>query len=88
MTEQECDLVSALASEQSPTRDGVPEAVHRRHSAMRYGDGLAVLVSCMKQREGGIRVVVSRADLGTAKSASDVPLAVTAATRNSPLVAT
>lgn len=40
VTEEECDLVDALAGEQRTAGDGVPEAVHRRQLAVRRWAGL------------------------------------------------
>jgi hypothetical protein len=68
VSEQEGDLVDALASEQGARGDCMAESVHRRHGAGGYGNTL------MEDGEGRLPVLVRRALLCFAQRAGDVPL--------------
>jgi hypothetical protein len=74
MTEEECNLIETLASEQSPTCHDVSEAVHGWHCAVRHSDGLAMLIAIGEDGERRAPVFVDGLPLSDPESTADVPL--------------
>ena len=74
MAEEERHLVHALARQQRPRGNGVPERVHRWHRASRRRDLIAGRAYLVQDRKRRLTVLVCGALLRFAQLTRDVPL--------------
>lgn len=74
MSKEECDLIDALARQERPAGDRVPEAMHRRHGPVRHQDRIPMLVALVQNREGGLSLGLDGFDLRGTQGTADVAL--------------